>query len=216
MFFEILKDLCSERGTTITGLTAELGISRSNVTNWKNGSVPKSDIIGKIANYFNVSADYILGNEQKKEASTFDVDAWVEKHGIKIGDTIPVPILGRVRAGVGGLLSEDIIGTELVETKAMRRGESYFWLLVEGDSMYPKILPDDLVLVRQQTSVDSGSTAIVSIDDEEGVVKKVCYGSDWIELKSCNPDYEVRRFDGYDILRIRVIGKVLEIKRKIN
>ena len=63
MFFDILSKLCTKKGISITQLTVMLGISKSNVTNWKNGSIPKSDKIQQIASYFGVSTDYLLGNE---------------------------------------------------------------------------------------------------------------------------------------------------------
>mgnify|MGYP000585672906 FL=1 len=70
------------------------------------------------------------------------------------------------------------------------------------------------MLVRCQSSVDSGSYAVVMIDEEDGVVKKIVYGPDFIELHSINPMYPVRRFENEDVTRIRVFGLVREIKRK--
>lgn len=70
MFFDILSKLCAEKGISVTQLTTILGISKSNVTNWKNGSIPKSDKIQEIASYFKVSTDYLLGNET--ESRTLD------------------------------------------------------------------------------------------------------------------------------------------------
>lgn len=67
MFFNNLTELCHQKGISITQLALVLNISRSNVTNWKNGSVPKSDKIQKIAEYFNVSTDYLLGTEPKEK-----------------------------------------------------------------------------------------------------------------------------------------------------
>lgn len=72
MFYIKLQELCNNKKITITNLALELGISRSNVTNWKNGSIPKSDKIQKIAEYFNVSTDYLLTG---KEASADDLKA---------------------------------------------------------------------------------------------------------------------------------------------
>ena len=88
------------------------------------------------------------------------------------------------------------------------------FLRVVGDSMYPLFMEGDLVLVRCQSSVDSGSYAVVMIDEEDGVVKKIVYGPDFIELHSINPMYPVRRFENEDVTRIRVFGLVREIKRK--
>lgn len=75
--------------------------------------------------------------------------------------------------------------------------------------MYPKIEDGDIIIVRKQTSVDSGDIAVLLLDDDEGLVKKVNYGSDWIELVSINPEYKPRRFEGREVLRLRVVGKVV-------
>ena len=46
-------------------------------------------------------------------------------------------------------------------------------------------------------------------------MKKVEYGKDWIELHSFNPEYKTRRFEGADVLRLRVVGKVLKVVKSI-
>jgi transcriptional regulator with XRE-family HTH domain len=43
----------------------ENGLSSGNLKNWKNGRIPKPDILQKLASYFNVSVDYLLGEEKK-------------------------------------------------------------------------------------------------------------------------------------------------------
>ena len=75
--------------------------------------------------------------------------------------------------------------------------------------MYPKIEDGDIIVVRKQDSVDSGDIAVLLLDGDEGLVKKVNYGSDWIELVSINPEYKPRRFEGREVLRLRVVGKVV-------
>lgn len=61
MFFENLKLLCTKNNISVTALALELGLSSSKVTMWKSGSVPKGDILIKLADYFNISTDYLLG-----------------------------------------------------------------------------------------------------------------------------------------------------------
>ena len=60
-FFSRVQQLCSEKGVSITSVALELGFSRSTPTAWKKGNVPSADAIEKLADYFNVSADYLLG-----------------------------------------------------------------------------------------------------------------------------------------------------------
>lgn len=62
MFLERLLSLCSENGTDISNVLRSLGLSTSKGTAWRNGSIPNGDILLKLANYFYVSTDYLLGN----------------------------------------------------------------------------------------------------------------------------------------------------------
>ena len=70
MFFDKYSELCKKKGKTPTGVAIELNVSRATVNYWKNGNVPKQDTLIKIANYFNVSVDYLLGNEKQKNPAT--------------------------------------------------------------------------------------------------------------------------------------------------
>jgi SOS-response transcriptional repressor LexA len=62
--------------------------------------------------------------------------------------------------------------------------------------------------------VDSGAYAVVTIDGNDGVVKRIVYGKNFIELQSVNPMYPPRRFENEEVTRIRVFGVVKEVKRK--
>lgn len=74
MFYERLVFLCSERNVTVTSLLRDLGYSTSKGSAWKKGSIPKGNILNDIADYFDVSTDYLLGktDEKKPAAETGD------------------------------------------------------------------------------------------------------------------------------------------------
>lgn len=76
MFFDRYSALCKGKGKSPTGVAIELNVSRATVNYWKNGNVPKQEILIKIANYFDVSVDYLLGKEaeslKQKEAANDD------------------------------------------------------------------------------------------------------------------------------------------------
>ena len=46
----------------------DLSLAHGNVTNWNKGAVPKGETLNKIADYFNVSTDYLLGKTEKRKA----------------------------------------------------------------------------------------------------------------------------------------------------
>jgi transcriptional regulator with XRE-family HTH domain len=64
MFWDTFVELCNKQNKKPNPVAKELGISSGAVTRWKNGSVPQSTIVHKIADYFGVSVDYLLGEEK--------------------------------------------------------------------------------------------------------------------------------------------------------
>ena len=66
-FFETLENLCAENNTNVTAVLKTLGYSTSKGTAWHNGSIPTGDILLKIAQYFGVSVDYLLGYTPENE-----------------------------------------------------------------------------------------------------------------------------------------------------
>lgn len=61
MFYNVLLSLCKERGITISALAKDLNIAKGSPSNWQRGASPNSDVVVKIAKYFDVSCDYLLG-----------------------------------------------------------------------------------------------------------------------------------------------------------
>ena len=65
MFWKIFLELCNQKEISPTAVVVELGLSRGSVTSWKDGKIPYQRTLAKIAAYFNVSVDYLLGKEEK-------------------------------------------------------------------------------------------------------------------------------------------------------
>lgn len=72
-FYETFCDLCQKAGTTPTRAAMDMGISRALPSMWKkNGNTPQAAQLQKIADFFGVSVDYLLGAEQEKPAISED------------------------------------------------------------------------------------------------------------------------------------------------
>ena len=65
MFYETLKQICAEKKTTPSAVCLALGMSKSNVTDWKKGRSPKLDTVIAIAEHLKVSPSKLL--PKKKE-----------------------------------------------------------------------------------------------------------------------------------------------------
>lgn len=64
MFWENFFKLCEEKNTKPLRVVKEIGISAGSITKWKNGTMPGGQSLNKIAEYFGVSVDYLLGKEK--------------------------------------------------------------------------------------------------------------------------------------------------------
>lgn len=66
---EIIDQLCLEKGIKGSKLCDDIGISRSTLTELRKGRAKTLSIknANKIANYFNVSVEYLLGTNEQKE-----------------------------------------------------------------------------------------------------------------------------------------------------
>lgn len=65
-FFEQYKKICEERGISPNGAAKEIGLPSSSVTHWKDGAIPRIKTVQKIADYFCVTTDYLLGYADSK------------------------------------------------------------------------------------------------------------------------------------------------------
>ena len=72
MFWEIFLRLCNKNDKKPTSVVLELNLSRGSVTHWKDGRVPQHATLVRIADYFGVSVDYLLGKEPDSDPIQLD------------------------------------------------------------------------------------------------------------------------------------------------
>lgn len=62
MFYDLFHSLCTAKGVTPTQVARDLGLRQSTVSMWKKqGTTPKYDTLRKLAEYFDVSVDELVG-----------------------------------------------------------------------------------------------------------------------------------------------------------
>lgn len=69
-FYDNFIFLCENIGKKPNTVGKELNIGSSIITQWKNGSVPSIEKVLLLADYFNVSADFLLGRTTNPASST--------------------------------------------------------------------------------------------------------------------------------------------------
>lgn len=60
-FIPILEDLISKRHITQKQLLIDLNLSQNVFTKWRSGITPSTEVLCKLADYFEVTTDYLLG-----------------------------------------------------------------------------------------------------------------------------------------------------------
>lgn len=88
IFQKRLNKLLKEKGITLQKLADEIQTTKVSISRYKNGHrVPDIVILYKIAKYFNISADWIIGLTDMKKPSWYDelpeeLQKFINKHGI--------------------------------------------------------------------------------------------------------------------------------------
>ena len=203
---EIIYNRRKELGLTLEEIGNATGVSKSTVKKWENGFIAnmRRDKIEKLAKILQISPIVLLGNKNDNGKPNAEI--------LSAGENIyKIPVFSSVSAGFGAYACSDVIDYLHLYIANPADVPEMLCIKVTGDSMYPKIEDGDIIVVRKQDSVDSGSIAVVLVDGEEGFVKKVIYDNETIELVSINPEYAPKIFKGAEVLRVRVVGIVKQV-----
>lgn len=204
---EKIKEARIKKGLSQTELAEQLGYkSRSSINKIEvaGRDIPRSQIV-KIAKILDVTPAYLMGWEDDKPNAA----------PLAENKIYQIPVFSSVSAGFGTYACSDIVTYMPLFIEHEADVPDMLCIKVTGDSMYPKIEDGDIIIVRKQDSVDSGSIAVVLVDNEEGFVKKVVYDQETIELHSINPEYAPKIFKGAEVLRVRVVGLVKQVVKNV-
>lgn len=202
-----LKKCRKDRSLSQKEFGQKIGVAESTVSLYEsNKRFPDADTLKKISALFEVSLDYLLGNEPAKAAQPKTT-----------GRGVRIPVLGRVVAGIPIEAVEEILDYEEITPELAATGE-FFALKIRGHSMEPRMMEGDVVIVRRQDDVDSGDVAIVLVNGDEATVKRVKKQPEGITLIATNTSvYEPHFYSNKEIaeLPVRILGRVVELRGKM-
>jgi len=131
-------------------------------------------------------------------------------------DTKRVPVIGTVRCGVGGVAYEYI--DEYITVDDTYRPDEMRGFRAEGDSMEGEIHDGDICLVHLQEEVPDGALAVVvicdGVEEAEGTIKRIHKQDGAIILQATNQAYAPRIFTGENANKVRIVGRVVEVRHK--
>ena len=196
-----LRRLIYESGLTPAETARQIGISKTTLSNWLNGTrIPRMDNIDMLAKYLGVTREQIVGKAEEQTKYK----------------AIKLKVLGRVAAGIPIEMITDIVDEEEISAQMARVGE-YFALRIKGKSMEPVINDGDNVIVKKQPDVDSGDIAIVAVNGEDATCKTVKKTAAGVILMPKNPSFEPLFFTNEEVVSkpVTILGKVVELRRKL-
>lgn len=206
-YLEIFERLKAASGATSDQeLAVKLGLSKQSIADARSRKTVPPAWIPKAALQFGVTTDWLFWgkNPQTSQASSCDVDL------------IMIPMVeARLSAGQGSLqVNGDIERSYAFRADFLhRKGDpkNMVMMRVEGDSMQPEIMDNDVVLLDQsKTEIKAGRIFAVGFD-EAIYCKRIDRLPGKIILKSVNPEYAPVELDVRDQQEdaFRVIGQVI-------
>lgn len=204
---ERIKLLRKQKKITQEELAKIINVERSSIAKYETGTTPSMEILIKIANYFNVTIDYLSGNTS---APSLDISTIP---GVFIPKTKKLPIIGRVACGEPIFAEESFDGYIDIEEGI----NADFCLRAKGDSMIgARIMDGDIVIVKKQDMVNNGEIAVVLIDDEATLKRAYFYPEkNKLVLNPENPKYEPLVYIGEELNSIRILGKAVAFQSVI-
>lgn len=202
-----LKELRKERKISQQKLADHLDVARSTVAMWEVGpNQPDSEMLLRIADYFDVTVDYLLERPEETRSSE-NIPGFFAVKKKKF------PVLGKVACG------EPIFADEDRETWITASGDidADFCLVAHGDSMTGAHIEDgDIVFIKQADVVENGYIAVVLIGDE-ATIKYIDYRPETstLILTPANPAFRTQVYQGPELETIRVIGMAVTLQKSL-
>ena len=208
MFADRLREARKAKRYSQTEVSRMLGVTQQAVGKWETGrSTPDPQTVARLAEILDTTADALLGLQQAPATAPA-----VGRNAFSRYTESLVPVVGTVRAGYGALAFEEDYGKEYASVKDP---QNYFYLVVKGDSMEPRISDGDLALVHRQNTLENGDLGVLVYgSDGDGTLKKYIQRGNSVILHPFNPDYEELVIKGEELDHLYIAGKVVETKAK--
>jgi repressor LexA len=198
MFWDNFCALCRVTGKTPSEVVRELNIAAGSVTKWKQGTLPSKRSLQKLAEYFSVEPEMLFSPRA----------------------SVRIAVRGDVAAGQPIEALTNIEDYEEIPASWLLTGD-YAALRIHGDSMQPRMMAGDVVIVRVQPTAENGDIVVVLLD-EDGEARATCKrfsrDANGVTLSSFNPDYAPIHLSNEQLKKtpLRMFGRVVELRAKFD
>ena len=218
-------ELRKQNKLTQKALAEKLQVDQSAVSYWECGrAFPDTQKQILLADLFGVSIDYVLGRDVPKGTPP-GVLPDVGEQLVLVQPPVQAPppppqakyikVYSSLNAAQFASGSAEVIQT--LDIPEDWDGE-YYGVRMRGDSMAPRYLDGDIVIIRRQTVCSNGQDAFVFIGQQEGTLKKVFLDFNRsVTLKPNNQAYRTMYFSEREIAALPLVigGVAVELRRRI-
>lgn len=205
-----LKFLRTEKGESLEKIAKYLNVTIQTISNYENEKRDMTpDTILKLADYFEVSTDYLLCKTDIRN-NLSNIDDSNKR-------IYMCPVYGQISAGQPNWAEECIEGRLMLDPDLMGivNPEEHFFLRVNGESMNKVIRNGAFALIHKQDTIENGEIAVVLVNGYDATLKKFTRQGELIILEPQSND-ETFKTQVYDkTTPIKILGKYVG-KMEIN
>ncbi len=199
-----IKELREKRNLTQLEVAEYLHTTQQSIARYENGDrKTDNDVLFKLADYFNVSINDFFPPLSFDNAIPVD-----------ISDTIQIPVLGVIKAGIAIEAQENILEYIDIPKEWIKGGKKFYGLKISGDSMAPKYNENDIVIFEQidDYTLANNKDCAVMVNGYDATFKYITISENGITLVPLNinnQDNYVPTFyskEQIESLPVRIIG----------
>lgn len=220
---QVIREKRIEKGYSLEEVANRLNniITRQSLYRYENNDARmKNNIFKKICLALNENPSDVWNEINDRFINDLSFD-----NGIVIdinNETIQIPVLGTIKAGLPIEAQEDILEYVEIPKKWTLGGKEFYGLQISGDSMYPKYNTNDIVIFEktEDYAIANKKDCAVMVNGYDATFKNVTISENGINLVPFNPNnsdnYQPTFYSKQEIeqLPVKIIGIAREIRRK--
>lgn len=211
-FSKRLYILRREKNLSQKELADEIKVSASSISLWEAGKViPEAEKILHLANFFNVSTDYLLGSSNFIKQKSIITQTSL----LNIDKIVSIPVFDKILVDENIIIDKNTVGSLDLIMSCDKTENDYFAMKITDDHLFPSINEGDLLICKNADSAKDGDLVLVYIGDHTSIFASYKEVADGIILSAPRTLDQPLYFSKADLeeKNIRIIAKAVELRR---
>ncbi len=184
-----IRQMRKKQGLTQKAFAELFHVDQTSVSKWELGkSYPDIAVALRLSGYFGISLDRIFENPLSFGLVRLPVHKDLRPEKLSDPFVLEQNYIEVTHSELSGCLAEEELEPDRSVLKNI--AERFFAMRVNGDSMEPRFIDGDIVIVKKQNWIESGKIAAVCSDNKSAALYKVKWQKKGVDLISQNPAYD--------------------------